>query len=36
MIVDPADEIIIRREGRVGRVTLNRPDALNALTHVWR
>ncbi len=33
MIVDPADEIIIRREGRVGRVTLNRPDALNALTH---
>ncbi len=27
------DAIVIRREGRVGRVTLNRPAALNALTH---
>ncbi len=26
-------EIIIRREGRAGRVTLNRPKALNALTY---
>jgi enoyl-CoA hydratase len=26
-------EIIIRREGRAGRLTLNRPQALNALTH---
>ena len=28
-----ADEIIIRREGRAGRITLNRPKALNALTY---
>ena len=27
-----SDEIIIRREGRAGRITLNRPKALNALT----
>ena len=27
------DEVLIRREGRAGRVTLNRPKALNALTH---
>lgn len=27
------DEVIIRREGRAGRLTLNRPAALNALTH---
>lgn len=27
------DEVIIRREGRAGRLTLNRPQALNALTH---
>jgi enoyl-CoA hydratase len=27
------DEIIIRREGRAGRITLNRPKALNALTY---
>ncbi len=26
-------ECIIRREGRAGRITLNRPDALNALTY---
>lgn len=26
-------EVIIRREGRAGRITLNRPDALNALTY---
>lgn len=25
-------EIIVRKEGRVGRITLNRPEALNALT----
>ncbi|MDQ2095237.1 enoyl-CoA hydratase/isomerase family protein [Rhodalgimonas zhirmunskyi] len=29
----PADEILIRQEGRAGRITLNRPDALNALTY---
>jgi enoyl-CoA hydratase len=28
-----ASECLIRREGRSGRITLNRPDALNALTH---
>ena len=27
------DDILIRREGRAGRITLNRPKALNALTH---
>ena len=27
------DEILIRVEGRAGRVTLNRPGALNALTY---
>lgn len=27
------DEVIIRREGRAGRLTLNRPAALNALTY---
>ena len=26
-------EVIIRKEGRAGRLTLNRPQALNALTH---
>ena len=26
------DDVIIRREGRAGRITLNRPKALNALT----
>jgi enoyl-CoA hydratase len=26
------DEVIVRREGRAGRITLNRPKALNALT----
>ena len=26
-------EVIIRKEGAVGRITLNRPKALNALTH---
>jgi len=29
----PSDEIIIRIEGRAGRITLNRPKALNALTY---
>jgi enoyl-CoA hydratase len=28
-----ADEVLIRREGRAGRITMNRPKALNALTH---
>lgn len=37
-MADPAatattDEVIIRREGRAGRLTLNRPAALNALTY---
>jgi enoyl-CoA hydratase len=27
------DEVLIRREGRAGRITTNRPKALNALTH---
>jgi enoyl-CoA hydratase len=27
------DEILVRTEGRAGRLTLNRPQALNALTH---
>lgn len=27
------DEVLIRREGRAGHITLNRPKALNALTH---
>jgi enoyl-CoA hydratase len=27
------DEVLIRREGRAGRITINRPQALNALTH---
>jgi enoyl-CoA hydratase len=27
------DEILIRREGRAGRITINRPKALNALTY---
>ena len=26
------DEVLIRREGRAGRITMNRPKALNALT----
>ena len=29
----PAADCLIRREGRAGRITLNRPEALNALTH---
>jgi enoyl-CoA hydratase len=28
----PEPEVIIRREGRAGRITMNRPQALNALT----
>jgi enoyl-CoA hydratase len=28
-----SDEVLIRREGRAGRITMNRPRALNALTH---
>lgn len=27
-----SDEVLIRREGRAGRITINRPQALNALT----
>jgi enoyl-CoA hydratase len=35
------DEVLIRREGRAGRITLNRPRALNALTYtmvgqIWK
>lgn len=33
MTTPPSDEIIIRTEGRAGRITLNRPKALNALTY---
>lgn len=29
----PDDEILVRTEGRAGRLTLNRPKALNALTY---
>jgi enoyl-CoA hydratase len=29
----PADDLVIRREGRAGRITLNRPRALNALSY---
>ena len=29
----PASELIVRRDGRAGRITLNRPQALNALTY---
>lgn len=32
MTVD-TDEILIRVEGSVGRVTLNRPKAINSVTH---
>jgi enoyl-CoA hydratase len=28
-----SDEVLIRREGRAGRITMNRPKALNSLTH---
>jgi len=28
-----SDEVLTRREGRAGRITMNRPKALNALTH---
>jgi enoyl-CoA hydratase len=36
-----ADDVIIRREGRAGHITMNRPAALNALTYpmvgaIWR
>ncbi len=31
--IDPASEVICRREGAAGIITLNRPQALNALTH---
>ena len=30
---DPAPELLIREQGRAGILTLNRPKALNALTH---
>ena len=35
------DEVVIRREGRAGRITMNRPQALNALTYamvgeIWK
>lgn len=36
MTADPPKEdetVLVRREGRLGRLTLNRPRALNALTH---
>jgi enoyl-CoA hydratase len=32
MTQEPSDEVLIRREGRAGRITMNRPQALNALT----
>jgi enoyl-CoA hydratase len=33
MEASASDEVLIRREGRAGRITMNRPQALNALTH---
>jgi enoyl-CoA hydratase len=33
MEASASDEVLIRREGRAGRITMNRPKALNALTH---
>ncbi|MDZ4735973.1 MAG: enoyl-CoA hydratase/isomerase family protein [Rhodospirillaceae bacterium] len=30
---DPSGDLVVRVEGATGRITLNRPDALNALTH---
>src|SRR5437870_1373325 len=33
MQASATDEVLIRREGRAGRVTMNRPQALNALTY---
>src|SRR5215468_3850688 len=32
MQVSATDEVLIRRQGRAGRLTMNRPQALNALT----
>ena len=32
MQMPATDEVLIRREGRAGRITMNRPQALNALT----
>ena len=31
--MNSASDVILRREGALGRITLNRPSALNALTH---
>jgi enoyl-CoA hydratase len=41
MDAEPNPEVLIRREGRAGRITLNRPQALNALTlgmvrEIWK
>jgi len=33
MPATPGEEVRIRREGRAGRITMNRPHALNALTY---
>jgi enoyl-CoA hydratase len=33
MQASATDEVLIRREGRAGRITMNRPKALNALTY---
>jgi len=33
MAAPDADQVLIGREGRAGRITMNRPRALNALTH---
>src|SRR5690606_8354060 len=33
MAEEHLEDVIIRREGRAGRITLNRPKALNALTY---
>jgi enoyl-CoA hydratase len=41
MLDAASDDVLIRRHGRAGRITMNRPKALNALTHsmvgrIWR
>ena len=33
MSTSAANEVLIRRQGRAGWITMNRPQALNALTH---
>jgi enoyl-CoA hydratase len=32
-MTDSSDEVVVRRDGRLGHILLNRPKAMNALTH---